>query len=378
MAEETKAEAQEPRAKSQSPTQQPSAAGPLSSKSPSKSPQGATLPPEPTGHLEAEEEGAISDEGSDLGADDVQSSTASLSSTIYKFREENGRTYHAHKDGAYVAPNDQLEQERLDFQHALCLLTFDNRLYFAPLDQQPLRRVLDVGTGTGCWAIDFADDHPSATVVGIDLSPIQPSLVPPNVEFQVDDLEDDWTFSEPFDYIYTRFMTVSFANWPRFFEQSMQHTTPGGWLEVVDILPPISDDGTMSPDTALYKWSNYLLEGTEKIGRPFGGTAKYKEQMQEAGYQNVVQHVYKWPQNRWPKDPKYKELGKSMTQHQCTWTLENISSGLDAISSALFTRVLGWTKPELDVFLVQVRKDIKNPAIHAYWPIYVIYGQKPK
>ncbi|VUC21593.1 unnamed protein product, partial [Clonostachys rosea] len=231
------------------------------------------------------------------------------------------------------------------------------------------RRALDVGTGTGCWAIDFADDHPSATVIGIDLSPIQPSLVPPNVEFQVDDLEDDWTFSEPFDYIYTRFMTVSFANWPRFFEQSMEHMSPGGWLEVVDILPPISDDGTMSPDTALYKWSNYLLESTEKIGRPFGGTAKYKDQMQEAGYQNVVQHVYKWPQNRWPKDPKYKELG--------TWTLENISSGLDAISNALFTRILGWTKPELDVFLVQVRKDIKNPAIHAYWPIYVIYGQKP-
>ncbi|KAG5787625.1 hypothetical protein H9Q69_013315, partial [Fusarium xylarioides] len=40
--------------------------------------------------------------------------------------------------------------------------------------------------------------------------------------------------------------------------------------------------------------------------------------------------------------------------------------------------VLGWSKPQLDVFLTDVRKDLKNPSIHAYWPIYVIYGQKPQ
>ncbi len=52
-----------------------------------------------------------------------------------------------------------------------------------------------------------------------------------------------------------------------------------------------------------------------------------------------------------------------------TWTLENYNVGLEAISNALFTRVLGWSKPELDVFLAGVRKDIKNQAIHAYWPM---------
>jgi cyclopropane fatty-acyl-phospholipid synthase-like methyltransferase len=135
-------------------------------------------------------------------------------------------------------------------------------------------------------------------------------MVPPNVQFQIDDLEDEWTFSEPFDYIYTRFMTVSFANWPRFFDQSFTNLNTGGWIEVLDILPPTSDDGTMSPDTALYRWSNLLLESTQKIGRPFGGTSSLKSQMEAAGFKNVSQRVYKWPQNRWPKDPKYKELGK--------------------------------------------------------------------
>jgi methylase of polypeptide subunit release factors len=31
----------------------------------------------------------------------------------------------------------------------------------------------DVGTGTGIWAIDFADQYNNAEVTGTDLSPIQ-------------------------------------------------------------------------------------------------------------------------------------------------------------------------------------------------------------
>jgi ubiquinone/menaquinone biosynthesis C-methylase UbiE len=48
----------------------------------------------------------------------------------------------------------------------LFLRTFDNKLGLAPpnLPGSKVERVLDVGTGTGIWAIDFADDHPEAEV----------------------------------------------------------------------------------------------------------------------------------------------------------------------------------------------------------------------
>lgn len=51
------------------------------------------------------------------------------------------------------------------------------------------------------------------------------------------------------------------------------------------------------------------------------------------------------------------------------WTHENTFSNLSGMSVAIFTRALGWSPEELEVFLVDVRKDLKNPRIHAYWPM---------
>lgn len=36
----------------------------------------------------------------------------------------------------------------------MCLVTLDNKLYLSPLDEN-IKRVLDVGTGAGTWAIEF-------------------------------------------------------------------------------------------------------------------------------------------------------------------------------------------------------------------------------
>jgi len=51
---------------------------------------------------------------------------------------------------------------------------------------------------------DFADEHPEAEVIGVDLSPIQPEFVPVNCKFEVDDVTDDWTWpTNHFDMIHS-------------------------------------------------------------------------------------------------------------------------------------------------------------------------------
>jgi ubiquinone/menaquinone biosynthesis C-methylase UbiE len=86
----------------------------------------------------------------------------------------------------------QREADRLDLQHHVLCLTYASKLYFAPVENP--QYCLDVGTGTGIWAIDMgrspakgrranhstdwfpADQNPQCQVIGIDLSPGQPTL----------------------------------------------------------------------------------------------------------------------------------------------------------------------------------------------------------
>lgn len=49
---------------------------------------------------------------------------------------------------------NQIEQNRLDLQHHMLSLMLDGKLHLAPIDPN-LQDALDVGTGTGIWAIEF-------------------------------------------------------------------------------------------------------------------------------------------------------------------------------------------------------------------------------
>lgn len=91
-------------------------------------------------------------------------------------------------------------------------------LHTAPLSNP--QRILDCGTGTGIWALDMGDRYPSAEVIGVDLSPIQPSWVAPNVRFEIDDLEKEWTFKENyFDFIHSRHMAMGIHDWKAYIQQ---------------------------------------------------------------------------------------------------------------------------------------------------------------
>jgi metalloendopeptidase OMA1, mitochondrial len=78
---------------------------------------------------------------------------------------------------------------RLEYQNGIIMKrVLGGKLHLAPFSKtNPPRRVLDVATGTGDWVVQMGDEYPTAYIEGIDLSPIQPENVPPNVGFYVQD-----------------------------------------------------------------------------------------------------------------------------------------------------------------------------------------------
>jgi trans-aconitate methyltransferase len=110
-------------------------------------------------------------------------------------------------------------------------LLLGGKLYIAPIDAEKCQNVIDLGCGTGIWSMDFADAHPTANVVGVDLSPIQPHWVPPNCSFVVDDVTVEWTYRRDFfDFVQIRCLYGSISDWPALYRSIFAHTKPGGWM----------------------------------------------------------------------------------------------------------------------------------------------------
>jgi len=225
--------------------------------------------------------------------------------------------------------------------------------------------ILDVGTGTGIWAMDVADDYPDALVLGIDLSPIQPTLVPPNLEFQVFDVEETWNTPNRFDLVHTRVMNgFSIKSWPHFYEQAFISMRPGGWVENQEIdLNFTTDDNTMPADSAILRWQTLWNQGIESVGMTGRCYVdKIKQQMMDAGFINVTVRPYKIPSGPWPKDKRLREAG---IYHHV-----GMFEGLTGLSMRVFTRLLGWSVEEMELLLMQVRAELKKRDIHKYLPLY--------
>lgn len=207
------------------------------------------------------------------------------------------------------------------------------------LNSQPLtpgiQKILDIGTGTGIWAIDIADRFPSAQVIGNDLSAIQPLWVPPNLQFEIDDLESEWTTGHAaFDFIHVRYMMACVSDWPALFRKAYRGLKPGGYLESQEpTLRIFSDDGSLSRESPIARWSANMKLAAAKFGKAGNIAHLTRGWMEEAGFVDVEEKIFRIPLGPWPKDKELKELGR--------WNLLSAMQGLDGFTMALFTRVLG-------------------------------------
>ena len=182
--------------------------------------------------------------------------------------------------------------------HHIFRLILDGALYRAPVAQgsHRLDRVLDLGTGTGLWAIEMAEEFANATITGTDLSPIQPGWVPPNCKFYVDDFESSWQFSpeEHFDYVHGRGLSGSVADWPELFAQAYQNLNPGGWLEMQEYQTWVfSDDDTILSAPWIKEWCEGIDEASQRFGKRLRMAQRVRQFILDAGFVDVQEEIYK-------------------------------------------------------------------------------------
>jgi ubiquinone/menaquinone biosynthesis C-methylase UbiE len=270
--------------------------------------------------------------------------------------------------------------ERLEYQYLLLYHCLGEKMYLAPLPDpstfssfSPPFHILDIGTGTGTWAIEMGDHFPHSSIEATDLSPIQPSAVPSNVQFIIDDAEQlDWAVPfNHYDYIHTRIMLGSFESFKRIIAHAFKHTKPGGYMESQELMfMPFCDDGSMPADWPFLEWSRLMQETSIETGRELNVAGRLKRWYEEAGFVDVQERVFQVPVGRWACETALKDLGH--------WWLENLLAGLQGFSLAYFTRWRNWSSDELEVYLVNVRRSLADRNVHAYHKMYVVWGRKPE
>jgi hypothetical protein len=107
-----------------------------------------------------------------------------------------------------------------------------------------------------------------------------------------------------------------------------------------------------------------------RIGRNLRDSQNWAQYMREAGFVDVVEYRTYVPVNPWARGRKNKLLGAISQQ--------NLLEGVESMSKAAFTRILGWTPEKLDELLTGVRANLQDKGVHAYGIVYFAHGRKPE
>ncbi|KAF2719560.1 S-adenosyl-L-methionine-dependent methyltransferase [Polychaeton citri CBS 116435] len=272
----------------------------------------------------------------------------------------------------------------------------DDRINIRPLTAISPKRVLDVGCGSGGWAVEIAMEYPQASVVAIDLVDAIPTK-PPNLHWKILNFDQpQWGLEEgSFDLIHLGHLCGSVSNWDRLFSKCFRYLAPGGHLEIIEMdWEPRCEDGSLPPNSPMHQWWEYMKAST--TARPIAYRHDTGEMLEQAGFVQVS-HLgpNRVPFNDWPEKIKSANVTKDHEaavlgiNHCCNMTggtslctstatsNNNQSRGFEALTMRPFTQKLGWQPTQVWDFLKSVDTCMKKQKHHGYHDLHIWTARKP-
>ncbi|KAL8722843.1 MAG: hypothetical protein Q9225_000730 [Loekoesia sp. 1 TL-2023] len=266
-----------------------------------------------------------------------------------------------------VKPDGATEQERLgkvfpsfstksltesDLQHQVWLLSLNGRLYNAPLGNDA-GFVLDIGCGTGAWALAIANKFPSSKIIATDLTP--PKITPPrNLQIVESDADKQWTFNERFGFIHGRMLTSGIHDWPTLLSQCWEYLEPGGWLELLDVCHPFraQDHAYDNESSNFIKWGHVAEKCWEMRGLDYRATTKHQERLRKLGFISIREEELIWPLGEWSDSAQERLIGKL--------TLDNFSTFLATAGVGIITQDPRISTQEAEKLVADAKQDLMD------------------
>jgi hypothetical protein len=289
---------------------------------------------------------------------------------------QHGRFYGSWKPGKYLFPIDSEELNRLDIFHKVFLLARDNKPLHAPIQRQA-PRIMDIGTGTGIWAINVAEEcFTDAQIMAVDLNQILPALIPPGVLPKQYDIEEPvWnSLFTDCDFIHMRMLLGSIQTdlWPQVYHNIFEHLAPGiGHLEHIEVdWTPRCDDDERPANSAFEKWSELFFDGMERFNRTARVMPQETQQLLEAtGFVEVKHEVHRAYVCPWSSDRHEREIAR--------WFNIGLSHSLEALAMKPLVEKLGFKAEDVRELCNTAKRETCVLRYHTYCNIHVWTARKP-
>ncbi|KAK0624556.1 S-adenosyl-L-methionine-dependent methyltransferase [Bombardia bombarda] len=267
-----------------------------------------------------------------------------------------------------LPPHYEGDGVRLNLQGEAFRLILDDKLLRTPIPDDFSGRVLDIGTGTGIWAWEFATEYPSSTVVGADLYEPGISPIPENLSFQVVDLEKTWDLPpNSFDIVHARMFLFLLKNPQAILQKCFEALKPGGFVEFQEMNHPCRDEDESQPPSSIVRNSLARVTGAANCGFDWRLSSYLPEEVKKVNFEDVQFADYKFPIGPYLEDERMKKVGEKY--------MECYRLGVIDFSKTSLMKGLGWTEEQVLEGAREVRADLGK--VKAYSSIRVTSGKKP-